>query len=91
MECSIGEPGFPRNHREAAWEDLHMQDISAGPVEPLEAFDAGYDAGIIRCRLAVQTCRAIAEGAGIMGNPATYPEYVRTMCRNAIAELDPPA
>lgn len=83
--------GFPENHKEACWEDLGMQDISAGPIQPYEAFDHGYRSAMARCADAVQTCRAIAEGAGIMGDPATYPDYVRTMCRNAIAELEPPA
>lgn len=34
------------DYRESAWEDLHMVDISAGPVEPREAFDHGFDAAL---------------------------------------------
>lgn len=85
--------GEPANHREASWEDIVMQDCSAGPVGPMEreAFDHGYNSAMARCDEAVKTCRAIAEGADIWGDPEKYPDYVRTMCRNAIAEIDPPA
>lgn len=83
-------PSNPPNHREAVWEDIHMQDISAGPMRSREAFDGGYDGAMERCKILLDTCRAIAEGAGIMGDPATYPQYVRMMCRNAIAEFIEP-
>lgn len=34
------------DYRESAWEDLHMVDISAGAVQPREAFDHGFDAAL---------------------------------------------
>lgn len=82
--------GFPENHKEACWEDLGMQDISAGPIQPYEAYEHGYKSAMALCADAVQTCRYIAKGGGIAGDPEKYSEYVRTLCRNAIAELEPP-
>lgn len=80
--------GGPINHRESAWEDLHMQDISAGPVQPREAFDYGYDSAAHRAEDLLKTLRAVGNGAGIAGDPKTYPEYIMQMCRRAVEDYE---
>jgi hypothetical protein len=65
----------PINYREAAWEDLHIQDCSAGPVEPREAFDAGFDACLnLVERILAEPLSSVAQTIEEM--ESRYPENV---------------
>lgn len=38
----------------------------------------------------LKTLRAIGNGAGIAGDPKTYPDYIMLMCRKAVEEYEQP-
>lgn len=38
----------------------------------------------------LQVLRAVGNGAGIAGDPETYPEYIMQMCRRAVEDYERP-
>lgn len=53
-------------------------------------FIQGWDAALAymtnTSAILLKTLELIGNGAGIAGDPATYPDYIMRMCRDAVAE-----